>query len=115
MPKRTKRPAFTPILSALALGLAVTACGLPDESPPTDQPAARVEQPITAVPLCGPLVVTELQQKFCGPQTGPFDTSPVLVECTRTCTTTRHMNLLTRECVSDETTCTGWVCPPCDP
>lgn len=78
------------------------------------------EQDWTQQQICQDLVVHLLQKKFCGFQEGPFDVSPVFVNCTRTCVTDRYIVLQPSypgagwTCETGETTCTPWVCPPCD-
>lgn len=69
---------------------------------------------------CPDLVVHLSKPKLCGPQDGPFDISPVVVQCSRTCVTDRFMQFTSTwpggvECGTGETECTPWVCPPCEP
>ena len=80
------------------------------------------EQQLSPVPLCQDLVVDIVTIKFCDFQTGPYDTSPITVQCHQTCVTERHLGFkpptpgnpggLT--CVSGETDCGAVVCPSCD-
>lgn len=114
------------VLSLAAVGCAAQAQDpdeVLDEELADEGEIASSEQAATAQPLtCEDLVLHEAQQKFCGFQTGPLDDSPVFVTCTRTCTTERHWVFVPAtpttsgglQCVSGETTCTGWQCPSCD-
>jgi hypothetical protein len=68
---------------------------------------------------CPDLVVHLSKPKLCGPQVGPFDISPVVVQCTRTCVTDRFMQFTPTwpggiECGTGETECTPWECESCD-
>ena len=78
------------------------------------------ELEVTKQERCPDLVVHLSKSKFCGPQVGPLDISPVVVQCTRTCVTDRFMQFTPTwpgsiECGIGETECTPWVCPPCEP
>jgi hypothetical protein len=80
---------------------------------------ASTEQGLTAQERCPDLVVDQSIPKFCGPQNGPFDISPVVVQCTRTCVTDRFIQFNSTwpggtTCGTGQTECTEWVCEPCD-
>jgi hypothetical protein len=109
---------------------ALPACGGADfdstEATPLDEMSgsesiASTEQELefTAQERCPDLVVHQSIPKFCGPQDGPFDISPVTVQCTRTCVTDRFMRFTPTwpggvECGTGETECSPWQCEPCD-
>ncbi|MBL9022002.1 MAG: hypothetical protein JNL21_07360 [Myxococcales bacterium] len=108
------------VLPVGAVGCAVDDEGDGDEEEVdvVDEEVGTDAEALTATPMCADLVVHQKQQKFCGPQDGPFDLSPVVVQCSRTCVTERHISFNGPsgdiECVVDGTDCTAWDCPSCD-
>lgn len=74
------------------------------------------EQLISPTPICSDMEIVELKTVFCGFQTGPYDTSPIDVTCTRTCYLDRKLvfTLDGAQCTTVSTTCDGWDCPSCD-
>src|SRR5688500_14503147 len=72
--------------------------------------SAEQELELTAQQRCPDLVVHQSVPKFCGPQDGPYDISPVIVQCTRTCVTDRFMQFTPTwpggvECGAGESDC----------
>jgi hypothetical protein len=121
---------FRSFLVALVLGT-LPACGGADgdasevtsfDESSDGEAVASTEQELefTAQERCPDLVVYLAKPKLCGPQDGPFDISPVRVQCTRTCVTDRFMQFTPAwpggvECGSGATECTPWECEPCEP
>ena len=81
------------------------------------------EQDFVAVPMCQDLVLHQVFKKICGNIGGPELDPPLVVTCTRTCTTDRYIIINPPSgglpggggisCGNGETTCTPWACPPC--
>ena len=74
---------------------------------------------LTMQERCPELVIHPSIPELCGPRTGPFDISPVTVECTRTSLTDHFTRLTSKwpggvECGTGETECLPWVCESCD-
>ncbi|MCA9617757.1 MAG: hypothetical protein KC731_01975 [Myxococcales bacterium] len=118
---------FARILMLISLlPFAAVACAVDDGGDGNDEDIDLVDEEvgtdaeaIKATPICGDLVVEEHMPKFCGFQDGPYDQSPIVVHCSRTCVTERHISFDVPvggdiECVVDGTECTGWECPSCD-
>ena len=73
--------------------------------------------------MCPDIVLHQKWKKICGNIGGPELDLPLVVTCNRTCTTERHIVFTPptpgdptggTSCASGETTCTPWICPPCD-
>ena len=112
---------FRFFLGAVAIGT-LPACGGSDiDASEATESAASTEQELTltAQERCPDLVVYQSKPKFCDAQNGPFDISPVKVECTRTCVTDRFMQFTSTlpggvECGTGETECSPWECESCE-
>lgn len=119
------RPRFHFFWVTVAAGVFL-ACGGADFDDPeatsfdeAGESVASAEQELTALERCPDLVAHLSMPKFCGPLDGPFDRSPVIVQCTSTCVTDRFLRLTSTgpgaaECGTGETECTPWECPSCD-
>lgn len=106
------------------LALAAAGCEAPSDGGETDEGMIDEEEvqtsgqaiTLTPEPFCQDLVLQQMKLVFCGPQVGPYDTSPVSVQCTRECVTHRHLVFSPSgaTCTATSTECDPWYCPPCD-
>lgn len=115
---------YVACLSFVALAGTSLGCAAQVQDEPADEAAeenvSSAEQSIELQPLqCNDLTLVMQKQEFCDWQTGPYDTSPIMIDCTKTCVTERHWGMIPGNppkfgCVSGTTTCGGWVCESCN-